>query len=233
MTQKINSFFVVDFDRCLGDVDASYNLLKHILNEVSDVDEDEIQSARESVGATGGSFSVLEYILDKDANLDIDIIEKMFIEKARTVRGGLLEPGALKFINFLLNTNRHFCIMSYGEEKWQNLKITASGLGGYSTLIVPHGQKSRFIEKWFDGLTNKYIIPKEYFTDNITREANEIVLIDDKVVAFQDLPVGVRGYLVQGSNPYPENRNGKVSSLVQRITRIDEIITIESARMLD
>jgi hypothetical protein len=194
------------------------------------IDKKILQLAYEESATSGKSFSALEHIYSHNPTVDFDAVENEYIDKARKLTDHLVEPGAKDFIDFLKSTNRDFCIMSYGEKRWQNLKIMASGFGNNQRLVVPSSQKSLYISQWADSNGGPFIIPKEFFSDTKPRMAREVVLIDDKLAAFDGLPINSRGYLVQQatSKDTSINLNYKLSLSVKCVSSLDEIIHKET-----
>ena len=158
--------------------------------------------------------------------MDLNLIKNTYFERAILLKDRLLEPGAIELLDFLLTTSRNFCIMSYGDKGWQDLKILSAGLGDLPRLIVSSHKKGPLIANWFDKSSCQYIIPKGCFSDNNPRITHTIILIDDKISAFNGLPDNARGYLVMGSANRVRSI-GRVSSRVKRVNRIDEIISLE------
>ncbi len=225
--QQIETFYVLDFDRCLGDIEASFEILKQVVQELAVGSGDSLQEVREGVESSGGSFSALKHLAELNPDMDLDAVGKLFVRRARLEKGRLLEPGAIELIEFLISTNRGFCIMSYGDEKWQMLKINASGLSDVANIIVPSRHKSAYIAKWLND-KKQFIIPSDFFADNQPRLAAEVVLIDDKIMAFDGLPVGARGYLVQsGPKKHDNSQVTRLLSSVKVVKKIDEIIKYE------
>ena len=227
--QKIDKFFVLDFDRCIGNIDGSFDILMDVVHELSILDRQIFKSIRDKTELLGNTFSALEYLDNHYPLIDLDTIENLYIARAQNKPSSLLEPGAKEFLDFLHTTDRKFCIMSFGDERWQTTKITGAGIKNAPIIIVPNIQKSDYIRKWLNPISAKFIIPKEYFTDNKPKEVSEIVLVDDKVTAFWDLPPGVKGYLVLGSSTtITKQQLSKIPPSVEQIIRIDEIIGHES-----
>ncbi|HUC96522.1 MAG TPA: hypothetical protein VMR16_02545 [Candidatus Saccharimonadales bacterium] len=234
MTKEIDTFFVVDFDRCLGNIEGSFEILKEIVHELGVVDRQTFKSMREKIESTGETFNALEYIKSHHPYVNLDDIEKLYAERAKLEPNSLLEPGSIDFINFLKNTNRNFCIMSFGDKGWQTIKIRSSGIGNVPTVVVPKSQKSKYIRDWLDSSTNSFQIPGECFSDRMPRRAKEVVLIDDKTVAFSGLPEGARGYFVSGSSSkHTNNDTTKLPVSVKIISHVDEIIVYETDRSID
>ena len=225
--QKINTFYVLDFDRCLGDIESSFDLLKEVVQELSVGSGDSLQSAREYIESSGGSFSALKHLAELNPDMDLNVVGKLFVKRAKLLRGNTLEPGAIELIEFLIATNRDFCIMSYGDKKWQMLKINAAGLGNVANIIVPSRHKSAYIAKWLNA-KKQFIIPSDFFANNQPRLAAEVVLIDDKIMAFDRLPASARGYLVQGrAKKHETSQLNCLLSSVKVVKKIDEIIEYE------
>ncbi|MCX6728760.1 MAG: hypothetical protein NTV39_03260 [Candidatus Saccharibacteria bacterium] len=231
MTKQIDTFFVVDFDRCLGNIEGSFDILKEVVHDLGIVDRQIFKSMREEVESNGLTFSALEQITNHYPSVNLDDIEKLYYERARLEPDNLLEPGAINFINFLRKTNRNFCIMSFGDKRWQTIKISSSGIGNVPTAIVRSTKKSEYIQEWLSPISGKFQIPKKFFADNVAKTSNEVVLIDDKISAFKNLPKEARGYYVSvSSSGYGPKQPDPLPMGVKQVVHIDEIITYESER---
>lgn len=227
----INTFYVLDFDRCLGNIDASFYLLEEVIdNQSLSVSKASLDAARKETESSGGSFDVFGYIKDKIPNFNINLIESDYINSAANRTNELLEPGARKFVDFLSSNKCYFCIMSYGDKDWQTLKIQAAGLGNIPIIIVPTKQKNDYINDWYDENISKFVIPSAAFTDKKSLLATEVVLVDDKKISFKDLNPKARGYWVSGSaNPLADQSELPIS--VKSVSRIDEIIDLEFTKL--
>ncbi len=229
MTRAIDTFFVVDFDRCLGNIEGSFDILKEVVHDLGIVNRQIFESMRIDAESNGLTFSALEQITNHYPSVNMNDIEKLYLKRAILEPDNLLEPGAKDFINFLRNTNRNFCIMSFGDKRWQTIKIQSSGIGNIPTAIVRSTNKSEYIRKWLNLNNGKFNIPKKFFAESVAKVSNEVVLIDDKISAFKNLPKEARGYYVSGSSS--KNKVKQSESLpkgVIQVLRIDEIINLES-----
>jgi FMN phosphatase YigB (HAD superfamily) len=234
MIKKIDTFYVVDYDRCIGNIEGSFDILKEIVHELGIVDGHIFQLMREQTESNGGTFSPFEYIKNHHPSVDLDDVEKLYAKKAKLESYNLLEPGAIGFITFLKNTGREFCIMSFGDKRWQTTKVRNSGIGDVPTVIVPKSQKGKYIRKWLSPNTGMFQIPGEYFFDMLSKEVREVVLVDDKITAFASLPKGARGYYVSGSSSKHANANTtRLPASVKKVSHVDEIITFESNHSID
>lgn len=228
MKNEINKFYALDFDRCLGVVDAFFDLFVDVVDSQQIVRGNDLRLARHEVEESGGSFDVFGYIDSLGLDVDLSVVEAEFINQAHKNSDKFLEPGARKLIDFLHKNNQYFCILTYGNAKWQTLKIISAGLGEINRLIIPNNKKGQYIASWKQSDNDLFSLPAECFVDNMPRIAREIVLIDDKVSSFDNLPSGARGYLVQA-----DARRDSLSCLnelpktVKVITTIDEVIDFE------
>lgn len=223
----IDKFFVVDFDRCLGSVDKSFNLMIDIVKDLDIIDSRELSEARRKSEAKRKAFSVFGYIKEVKTNVDFDLIENEYIKRSKNNPIKLQEPGAARFIDCLKAQGEYFCIMSYGDPHWQSVKIAAAGFDGVPVVLIDIEQKSKVIAKWYNEKTSKFVIPSKYFIDKISRETDEVILIDDKQSAFDDLTDGIRGYWVENLDSPNAIWSGETHRSVQKISKIDEIIDLE------
>lgn len=223
----IDKFFVVDFDRCIGSVDSSFDLITSIAADLGIISRKDFRIARAEAESKRISFSVLSYIKDNKADVDLNAIEVEYIKRAQQDHKKLQEPGAEKFIAHLKNRGEFFCIMSFGDPHWQRVKIKAAGFSDTPLLLVDTEHKAKNIAKWHDETVSGFIIPSNLFVDQVSRNTKEIILVDDKQSAFHGLPEGVRGYWVQNTNSPHAVWQGESYASVQAVSRISAIIDLE------
>jgi hypothetical protein len=228
MNNKIDTFFALDFDRCLGDYGASISLTRELIDELSVIDGQTFQSTHDETTANKMTFHVMDYLKENDPDINLSLFQSTYIERALLTPGSLLEPWADELIDFLHTVGHSFCILSFGDKSWQTTKINAAGLGDIIKVIIPNEYKGHHIAEWFDEQSGYFIVPKECFLDGIAKNAREVVLIDDKVKAFNGLHANARGYLLQDISRIYASPQGKIPSSVKRVTRLDEIIEHES-----
>lgn len=220
----IETFFVIDFDRCIGNVDASFNLLATVLGELSIIKKSDLQLIRLATEAKGESFDAINYITELYPEIDFDNVKKMYIERAENIRKDLLEPGADEYMQYLSSRGDKYCIMTYGSQRWQQLKIEGAGFSKVPLVIVNNKRKGDYIANWFDKHNRRFNIPGICFSNGGGSIAKEVVLVDDKATAFVGLPAGARGYLVQGSAKISSSDTGVIPNSVKRVSRINQII---------
>ena len=47
MTGKFDTFYVVDFDRCLGNIDSSFEIIKEVAHDLGIIDRNLFKSMRQ------------------------------------------------------------------------------------------------------------------------------------------------------------------------------------------
>lgn len=226
---KLSAFWAIDFDRCIGNVDRLYELLEAIVTEVASLDVAQLESARQEVELSGGSFDVLGYLRDmtKIDQATYEQVLRTFLERAHPIRQQLLEPGAEALFAYLEQYEIPYAIVSYGNPAWQLLKIQAVGHGALPIHVTHYPEKGRLIASWFDQPSGHFIIPQD-ITGSDTLIVDEVVLIDDKAKAFDGLPLTARGYWVKSlSGMLLASQEGSVPERVMSAQGLEAVIEME------
>lgn len=232
MNGVFDRFYAIDFDRCLGDTDASFELLEESLEHLGIISGIDLKRARSWTEQRGESFSAFSYLRHRETSAGIESIVDYFQEAGLRKSGSLLEPGAHELLMHLSARGQHYGIMSFGDPQTQASKIIAAGLGHIPRLIVDHPYKAKDIAQWQDPQTGFFVIPKELSASGESFLVREVVLIDDKATAFDGLPQGALGYwIVKGQQPL-RFQDGVVPAKVVRLQSMDAIIGAESERLL-
>lgn len=192
-----DEFFAIDFDRVLGNTPELYNLFLEVLKESGNLNTVvALENAYQHAVESGVSFSVTSFIHQQNM-IDEDILAMLgddFVTKAEYLKDTLAMEGAHEFIEYLRQEGISHGILSYGDKSWQEMKIQASGFGDVPRMIIDHKQKARQAAEWFDG--QKFHIPRQLTVGRQLLAVSRVVVIDDKQVAFEDMPVNMQGYLV-------------------------------------
>lgn len=226
MSDVLDTFYVIDFDRCLGSVDASFSLLQSIIADRGIVSSEEFAKVRAATEAQGKSFTVFGYLKDYTTDEVTQSIVDEFVRRGLAMPGRLLEAGARNFIDWLDEQNKKYGIMSYGDPVWQPTKIAAAGLGNIAYEIIGDPYKAHEIASWYSKTDMLYHLP-QVFGGVIVRT---IVLIDDKASAFDDLPENTRGYWVLKNGHILPFQEGTVPPIITTVEQIDKIIDFEQKR---
>ncbi len=223
--KTVDTFYAVDFDRCLGNVDACFGLLQEVITDLTDVDMSELMVARRHVEATGETFLVFDYLASITTPENGERIESEFIRRGQASAGSLLEPGARELIDWLTTAEKEFGIITHGEQRWQIAKIKAAGLGDMPRMIASHKNKAAFVASWQNDQGSFDIAASVFNGDPV--HADHVVLIDDRAVAFEGLPAQARGYWVVIDGDVKPFQEGSLPAHVTHIERISDIISYE------
>lgn len=189
--KKVERFYALDFDRCLGNTEKLYKLLVQSLGEVYDQDAVHVLKAvREDVEASGGSFDVMDHLAR--LGYDVDEVVRHFLD-AEVDTDTLYEPGAREFLDALSKSGLPFAIVTYGGSEWQLAKLARMNMLHIPHLILSKSRKGSIISGWQND-EGDFTIPEDLYGPMF---ASNIILVDDKAQAFDELPDSSRGYLIQ------------------------------------
>ena len=220
--------WVLDFDRCLGGTPALYDLFVNVIQDLGIATTAQLKDARQYIEQTGGSFDVLNYLYQNNL-VDDELYQRVaaaYLRRAKAAPVSMLEPGAGVFLERLHNANHSCGILSYGDERWQRLKIAASGLERMSAMITDEKSKGRLIALWYDDARGVFDVPSGITMHHKT-PYGEVVLVDDKAVAFDGLPSAARGYWLQSHKTLLPSQKGSVPGNVRIVRSFQEIIDLE------
>lgn len=220
-------FFILDFDRTLGNTTALYQLFQRILESVIDIAAvRQLDSARHSVEDRGGSFDSAYYVRDILARAgkadSWSTIVDEFIRCA-SENDSYLEPSARYLLEYLDTWQCSYGIVTYGGEAWQRLKIQAVGMGDIPSVVTQTQEKGKLIRSWI-GNDGRFIIPGDLNRDGRTRVVSAVTLIDDNQLNFVDLPDVVSGYYIQNSATRQRSGVVHMGPSVRQVTHLDEVI---------
>lgn len=193
--REVETFVVVDFDRCLGDTYELYVLFEEILLSVTNITAEDMRTITSKVEESGGSFSVADYakieLSRTKHSVDWEEFVDIFIAKARA-RDDMLMPGAQAFLQELRNKSLPFGILTFGDIEWQRVKLIATQLDYIPLIITDSVKKGYLLASWCraDG---KFAIP-DVLTPNYSIVASKLVFVDDKATSFDGLPGGCSGF---------------------------------------
>lgn len=221
-----NTFFAIDFDRCLSDTDRLDVIFYEVVEKNPRLDSSHLKALREEIESKGGSFdqiTELQKILNPE---ELNELFETFIIEGK--KHDLLAYGARDFLTILDEQHIDYGIVSFGHPDWQTVKIKASGLSQVPAYIIDHPYKGELIKSWQDG-EGRFHIPSALTVTEVPMNAETIVLLDDKAGAFQNLPKEARGYWVQSlTRPLSPSQQGSIPRNVQIAHGFDEVRMLES-----
>ena len=200
--RHIETFFVIDLDRCLVDTGKLHNFLESLAGQETSLSVEALKEARNNTERAGETFDTISYIhkvLDGEATDAWLRLECVFIEKSRGQ--DLFEPYAREFLDTLRARHIPHGILTYGAEAWQLAKLEATGLITLPHLVTQIKEKGTLLSGWKQGDT--FVIPAGLVETDETLVASSLVFLDDKPISFANIPPRVRGIHVLPVNEPP------------------------------
>lgn len=225
----MKTFYVLDFDRCLGNTDAVQALLETVITTELGITTDTFRAARAAMEATGKTFTTIQHVhqlIDESGGRKTwEDIRQQLITMASTV--DLLMPYARDLLRLLDEKQLPYGIITYGvEEAWQLTKLEIAGLLDVPHLVTKIETKGELLTGWKQS-DGSFIVPPALTKKFDPFVADEIVLVDDKARSFWNIPDGVRGVhvIARGGNKLPAQQ-GDIPPHVTDVTGIDGVISL-------
>lgn len=221
-----STFFVLDFDRCLGNTVLFQQILETVLIDAG-VSADMFAAARTRIEKEGKTFDTIrhahEVLEEADSSYTWAEIKKEFLTRAH--EQDALLPYARELLQILDERSLPYGIVTYGvEEAWQLIKLEAAKLLYVPHLVTHIEEKGKLLTGWKqpDG---SFLIPPALTQDFETLQVNEVILVDDKAKSFWGTPEGVRGVHVvaPGGNLLPAQQ-GEIPPNTTDVTGLDGAI---------
>jgi hypothetical protein len=193
-----STFFMLDFDRTLGNTDKFSEVLEKVIEEETNLTADFLRHAELQAEANGESFDTIQYLRNylKETNnpLSWSDLERTFIIRAQ--QEDTLEVGAAKLLRILDEKNIRFGIITYGNEAWQLAKIEGANLLDVPRVVTRIKEKGNILTGWKQE-TGEFLIPPLLTKEFKPLLVTTIVFLDDKAVSFTNMPEGVIGLRVR------------------------------------
>jgi hypothetical protein len=226
VTDNINTFYVIDFDRCLSDTDRLDELFYELVEDYSEVDVGNLKRLRNTAESEGGSFDQITELQKSLSPERLNEFFELFITAG--LERDLMAYGARDFLISLDKRHIPYGIVSYGHPDWQRVKIKASGLAAIQYMIINHSHKGEVVATWQQS-DSTFLIPGSLTTTNVPIDVKTVVLLDDKAVAFDKLPKEARGYWVQSATrPLLPSQKGTIPANVNVAKGFDQVLAFES-----
>jgi hypothetical protein len=193
----IDTFYILDFDRCLADtnkLDAAF--LAQIDKQSIGLDTQVISAARRTVEAQGESFDTAMYVRTmlakrgEEGERNWTILLDSFTKTA--TQEDMLLPFARDLIEYLQKMRYQFGIVTYGGRIWQLTKMSAAGLIEMPHIVTSVKEKGTLLTSWQQA-DGSFLIPSELTGQGAIR-AKRLVFIDDKPISFTGLPQNVDAF---------------------------------------
>lgn len=223
-----STFFVLDFDRCLGNTVLFQQILEGVLTDAG-VSAATFAAARSRIEKEGKTFDTIrhahEVLEEAGSSYTWQEIKKEFLLRAHEQEA--LLPHARDLLQILDERSLPYGIVTYGvEEAWQLIKLEAAKLLYVPHLVTHIEEKGKLLTGWKqpDG---SFLIPPALTQDFETLQVNEVILVDDKAKSFWGTPEGVRGVhvIAPGGNPLP-SQQGDIPPNTTSVTGLDGAVQL-------
>lgn len=209
--RSLKTLYLVDMDRCLVNTDAIMQHLERFLidNGASPESANHVALSRVDSNGVKDVWKTVEDTILPDIGMTSSMAEAAFFDSFKL--DNVLNPGAAELLTAL---EGQVVVVTFGNESWQRLKARIAGLSKIPLVVVDTPKKGSFVKNHNDdrGLYSFVATEVAYHSENI-------VLVDDNPLAFEDLPLDCKGYHVVGIGQatdlaYPSNIT-KVSNLYE------------------
>lgn len=223
----VDTFYILDFDRCLGDTTKLQQELERAIERKTSINPEQLALARREVELSGGSFDAATYVQgvlkeSKTSTTWSEICQDM-ISHAR--ESDMLEPGAGELIDALRSHDEKFGILTYGGAEWQYTKLAAAHMEDLPVVITDDPGKGRIIASWKTS-EDVFLIPKDLSGEE-GMTARKIVLIDDKALSFRGIPSGVSGFhVLRSDRKVMPSQQGDLPDGVVRVDGLTKVIEL-------
>jgi hypothetical protein len=192
-----DTFFILDFDRCIGNTDKFHTILEEVIERETTVSKQQLATAKIDAETRGETFDTIRYVkkalAETGGSMSWQPIERQFIAQAQKLN--MLQPYARQLFHILESEHIPFGILTYGNEAWQLAKLEAANILHIPHLVTGIEGKGAILTGWKK--SGGFIVPPALTKDFTALHANEIVFLDDKAVSFKGIPEGVRGVRVE------------------------------------
>lgn len=201
-----DTFFVLDLDRTLLNTGLVFDIFQSALNDLGYGNGTKLHNARMQVEASGGTFDVLGYIKSLLSSQQLQEVMDLFRNNAKEHE--LFNDGARELLAFLREHQARFGILTYGSERWQQEKLTASGLDDTPTVVIPSKGKGELIATWYSEATRTFTVPAKLGAGTY----KHLVIIDDKASELSGLPPSATGLLYRPQDNVLPSQAGDIQS---------------------
>jgi hypothetical protein len=191
-------FFVLDFDRMLGNTGKFHDFLEMVIEQETEIKASQLRTARFDAEARGKSFDTVDYLRQflnaSGSEKTWQQIQRVFI--ARIQNEDMLEPYAAELLQLLKAKKLPHGIVTFGGEAWQLAKLEGANLLEVPHVVTHIQEKGKILTGWKKA-SGDFIIPPALTRDFKPLTVTSIVFLDDKSVSFRGIPEGVYGIRVR------------------------------------
>lgn len=189
-----DTFFVLDFDRCIGNTNEFQVVLEEVLTGAG-FSVESFRKIRERIEGTGRTFDTIHQVrlMLETTNSDYSWgdIRQRLIDKSQAK--DMLLPYARELLAILDDYQLPYGIITYGvEEAWQLIKLEGAHLLNVPHLITHIEEKGKLLTGWKHH-NDLFSIPPALTKNFEQINVSKLVFLDDKAKSFWGIPSGVEG----------------------------------------
>lgn len=223
--RTVETFYILDFDRCLFDSSRFQDeFIRCVVDNHHALTREQIQDTQRATEATGGSFDTVGYVRGFFGLAEWQEVKKLFLKEMSVPekREALYFGDAKAFVAELRRRDLPFGIMTYGGKEWQQMKLEALVFDAEPHIITDTKYKGPIIASYYNSAKNIFTIPLPLAVEVL--HAKNICLVDDKAVSFEGLPAKAHGYwLVPDESRIAVGQKGEIGQSIKKIASLGEI----------
>ena len=232
--------FGEDYDRCFGNTNEAMRVTLNTLEDIADISPEAVRQEQVHVEAAGKPFNTVETIVRMLEEANSGITWQHDIKPAIQSRAErqhhqerLLTLGSQAAIGSAIEQGMYPLVITYGAmedstnarqrwtaREWQSTKVGMTPVLRDHPLVVSElRSKGKLFESWRTTLhgNDAFILPTHAWIEpEVPTYVKEILLVDDKVVTYEDFSDGMYGIhylpeleeevrLAQVTGEYPED----------------------------
>lgn len=208
MNKIVDHCWLLDLDRTLSEVEIVMDAVEHICNKMG-LDYEKIAEQKFVAESHGHSFSAITTI----RSLWPERVREFFDGFKKIKHINSIYPDGREFIDRLKSLSSPFVVITYGDPMWQEAKLHLLGLWKEPFILCDIPEKSLLLRQYLKG--GVFYLP----TSSSIIQTKRVTLVDDKLEAFINMPLGSKGIFI--------NRSGKISAVesgIREIKSFQEII---------
>lgn len=207
MKNNVAHCWLLDLDRTISSVEIVMEAVEHVC-KMLDLDYSKIDTQLKLAELHGNSFSVPIVVMSLWPEKYDEFCEQL--QKVDHLDS--VFPDAKEFIRQLTDEGHQLVIITYGDPRWQLLKLHFGQLEDIPHIICDIPDKSVLLQQYKVGEVF------ELHTSAGVITAKKVTLVDDKPAAFVPPCEGVSGILIER-----RGRNVQVPAGVQQVVSFNEL----------
>jgi hypothetical protein len=184
---------------------------------------DQLESAQNLAQKMGDSFFPYKHVseLPDVSHEDLDAIAAQFRKLAMDHGDNFLFPDVPPFLSKLSELEIPTILLTYGDYRWQKLKLDVSGLNILPHIVTNDKAKGKLIASWYDKESKVYkprdVANRTFLPARLAVES--VILFDDKPMSFYGLrPESSSGYFVRRSSQPRPSQTGTLPEGISMYT---------------